>query len=223
MIALPDGHSFGVMKRSLLIGLASTLTLILHAGAASARPDEHHLQLKLSPSTVALEGATTIRVTGVHASSVAARLAGGSQYLGRPLPWTPLRSDHGVWSGELGAPEFLGIYPVELRIRLGSTVRLVKRSPLRVFAPGTLERPTFGTPEGVARWWVETLPASLHAALTALRRWQRPAFDRRDPRLHQLLVVAYTTGAGDALGMFVTAARDTPRGRWRLLEATVEP
>jgi hypothetical protein len=211
------------MKRSLLIGLAGTLTLILLAGAASALPAEHHLQLKLSPSTIALEGTTTIRVTGVHASSVAARLAGGSQYLGRLLPWTQLRSDRGGWSGELGAPEFLGIYPVELRVRLGSTVIRVKRSRLRVFAPGTLGRPTFGTPEGVARWWFETLPASLHATLTALRRWQRPAFDRRDPRLHQLLVVAYATGAGDTLGMFVTAARDTPGGRWRLLEATVEP
>jgi hypothetical protein len=96
---------------------------------------------------------------------------------------------------------------------------------LRVFAAGTRSRPSFATADDVARWWVRNVPE--HARLVALRHWPRPAFDRRDRRLHQLLVVAYSPAGHpllrDRLGMFVTAVRDGFNGRWRLLEATVEP
>ena len=96
---------------------------------------------------------------------------------------------------------------------------------LRVFAAGTLSRPSFATPEGVAKWWVRT--ATGHARLMALRRWPRPGFDLRDQRLHQLLVVAYSPvghpGVDDRLGMFITAVRNGFDGRWRLLEATLQP
>ena len=96
---------------------------------------------------------------------------------------------------------------------------------LRVFARGTQARPSFSSPEGVAGWWVRTLPSP--AKLVAVKRWPRPAFDRRDRRQHQLLVIAYSpTGhpaVRDRLGMFVTAVRDRPHGPWRLLEATVAP
>ena len=90
---------------------------------------------------------------------------------------------------------------------------------------GTLSRPSFATPEGVAKWWVRT--ATGHARLKALRRWPRPAFDLRDHRLHQLLVVAYSPvghpGVDNRLGMFVTAVRNGFDGRWCLLEATLQP
>jgi hypothetical protein len=57
-----------------------------------------------------------------------------------------------------------------------------------------------------------------------LRRWPPPAFDLRDHKLHQMLVVAYRPrGRKDRLGMFVTAVRETTGKRWRLLEATVAP
>jgi hypothetical protein len=63
--------------------------------------------------------------------------------------------------------------------------------------------------------------------VAALRRWRRPDFDKRDPRLHRLFVVAYNPPGrprvADRLGMFVTAVRDGYDGRWRLLEATVQP
>ena len=76
----------------------------------------------------------------------------------------------------------------------------------------------------MARWWVRSVA---DARLVALRRWRRPDFDRRDPHLHQLLVVAYLppgrTRVSDRLGMFITAYRDNADGRWRLLEATVSP
>ena len=203
--------------------------LVLDVGGALTRSAEAYttnlqqFELKLSPAIVPLGRKARIVVTGVTASSVGAHLVGASQDLGRPLPWTPLHPGPGGWTGELAAPEFLGVYPVELRIGSSSTVVRAERTRLYVFAPGTRAEPTFGTPEAVARWWVRTLPASLHAKLSALKRWQTPAFDHRDPRLHQLLVVAYVTGAGDSLGMFVTAVRGTPNGRWRLLEATVQP
>jgi hypothetical protein len=65
------------------------------------------------------------------------------------------------------------------------------------------------------------------ARLVALKRWRRPAFDRRDRRLHQLLVVAYSPAGHprrrDRLGLFITAVRDGFDGRWRLLEATIAP
>jgi hypothetical protein len=63
--------------------------------------------------------------------------------------------------------------------------------------------------------------------MQALRRWPRPAFDRRVRRLHQLMVIAYSphakTKVRDRLGIFVTAVRDGYHGRWRLLEATAVP
>jgi hypothetical protein len=220
MIAPAGRRSVTAMKRLLLAGLTCTLALLI--GTPAATPATH-LDLRLTPTIVPLGRTPTIVVTGLQGSSVAARLDGASHNLGRLLPWTPLLRSGGGWTGKLGAPEFLGVYSVELRIMPGSRVIRVERSRLRVFAPGTLARPTFDTPEGVASWWVKTLPPSLHATLSALKRWQTPAFDHRDPRLHQLLILAYTTGTGDLLGIFVTAVRDTPRGRWRLLEATVEP
>src|SRR6266508_1683007 len=127
------------------------------------------------------------------------------------------------WRGVLPAPEFRGEYPVELRIGPGTRVLRSNRWLLRVFARGTLERPVYRSPEAVARWWVSTLPGP--ATLEAMKRWPRPLFDKRDPRLHQLLVVAYSLPGGravrDRLGRFVTAVRDEQG--WRLLEATVTP
>jgi hypothetical protein len=68
---------------------------------------------------------------------------------------------------------------------------------------------------------------SVHATFIALKRWPRPAFDRRDPRLHQLLVVAYSVAGkpaiSDRLGIFITAVREGYHGRWRLLATSVSP
>jgi hypothetical protein len=94
-----------------------------------------------------------------------------------------------------------------------------------VFAKGTQARPLLETPEEVARSWVRDLPAN--AVVVAMRRWPLPAFDHRDPYLHQVLVIAYTVeghrGVRDRLGIFVTAVRETKASRWRLLEATAAP
>lgn len=182
-------------------------------------------QLRLYPAVTLRGHNATITVTHLNVPSLELRVVGATTRLGQPLPWTPLRYTRPAWHGLLPAPEFRGIYPLELRIRRGSPVLRSERWLLRVFARGTESRPSFSTPEGVARGWVQTLP--LHPRLVAMKRWPQPAFDLRDHRRHQLLVVAYTLAGHravqDRLGMFVTAVRDGLHGPWRLLEATVAP
>jgi hypothetical protein len=189
-------------------------------GGTTAKP-----QVLLRPDVVALGQASTIAVTGIEARTLQVRLVGASADNGRPLPWTPLRLGHGVWRGTLQLPELRGVYPVQLRVRPGARILRSDQWMLHVFAHGTFARPSFDTPEKVARWWVRNVPGG--AKLIALKRWPRPAFDRRDPRLHTLLVLAYSpTGhpaVNDRLGIFVTAVRDSYRGDWRLLEATALP
>ncbi len=208
----------------------TTLTLIVLAAlaglavaAVSSASDVP--QLRLYPA-VALRGHNaTITVTHLNVPSLEVRVVGATTNLGQPLPWTPLRDKGRAWQALLPAPEFRGIYPLELRIRPGSPVFRSEHWLLRVFALGTQSRPSFSTPEGVARGWVQTLP--LHARLVAMKRWPQPAFDLRDHRRHQLLAVAYTQAGHravrDRLGIFVTAVRDGLQGPWRLLEATVAP
>jgi hypothetical protein len=156
--------------------------------------------------------------------SVEVRLQGARSLTGMPFPWRRLQRGQDAWAGVLPRPALRGVYPIELRIGGGPTVLRSKHWLFRVLALGTLSRPSFATPEQVAGWWVRTVP---RARLVAMRRWPRPAFDGRDPRLHQLLVVAYSppgdSRVRDRLGMWITAFRDGYGGRWRLLEATVMP
>jgi hypothetical protein len=203
-----------------VVAIAPLLGLIgLPIGGPPSTP-----QVLLVPNVVARGQASSIQVGGVHVPTLQARLAGASTKGGRPLHWVSLRRDHGVWRGSLPAPELRGAYPVELRVRPGAPVMRANDWLLRVFARGTLSRPSFSTPEQVARWWVRT---RAEARLVAMRRWPPPAFDLRDRRLHQLLVLAYSPpgrpAPKDRLGIFITAVRDGYSGNWRLLEATATP
>lgn len=196
------------------------LGLIGVPGGTAAKP-----QVLLRPDVVPLGKSSSIEVTGIRSRTLQVRLLGASADSGRAIPWMSLRLRHGVWQGALRMPELRGVYPVELRVRPGGPIVRSDEWLLRVFAKGTYARPSFRTPEDVARWWVRKIPGG--AKLVALKRWPRPAFDRRDPRLHRLLVLAYSlTGrpaVHDRLGIFVTAVRDGYRGGWRLLEATALP
>ncbi|HVM58262.1 MAG TPA: hypothetical protein VMT74_12410 [Gaiellaceae bacterium] len=180
-------------------------------------------QVSLHPSVVMLRHRASVTVTGIAAPTLEVHLLGGSTALGRALPWTELTRVGDTWRGTLPLPEFRGVYPIELRVARGDQVIRSDRWLLRVFARGTLARPSFATPQAVARYWVGTVGGRLQA----LRLWPRPAFDRRDRRLHQLMVIAYSfpgqTKLRDRLGIFVTAVRDGYHGRWRLLEATAAP
>ena len=177
----------------------------------------------VQPAVVNLYQRSTIAVSGLDCPSLDVRLVGATYADGTPLPWRSLSLVGGVWRGNLPTPALHGLYPIELRTAAGAP-RIRPRLFLRVFEPGTRARPSFDDPADAVRWWVRTVPG---ATLVALKAWPRPAFDRRDLRLHRLFVVAYSPpgrpSVGDRLGMFVTAVRDGYRGGWRVLEATVEP
>ena len=187
-----------------------------HAGAPVVVTD---------PAVARLGRPASVTVRGLPARWLEVRLAGATTASGSLLGWRPLRLAGEVWRGSLPTPALRGIYPIEVRAGAGRPVTRSASWMLRVFAAGTLSRPSFATPEGVARWWVRT--STNQGQLVALKRWPRPGFDLRDRRLHQLLVVAYSPagepGAGARLGMFISAVRDGYDGRWRLLEATLEP
>jgi hypothetical protein len=198
------------------IAIAAGLT------AQSTGAAEGPVTVELRPSVVRLGEQATIAVRGAHAERLEVLLDGATDFGGRQLAWRSLRSVDGVWLGTLPLPALRGVYPVVLRagareIRSGGWL-------LRVFAPGTGSRPSFGDPADVARWWVRAVARGVPVALKA---WPRPGFDRRDVRLHRLFVVAYSPldqpGLDEQLGMFVTTVRDGYGGRWRFLEATVSP
>lgn len=170
-----------------------------------------------------LYGQSTIAVSGLDSRSLEVRLDGATYADGSLLPWRSLNLVRGIWRGNLPTPALHGLYRIEVRTAVGASP-IDTRLFLRVFAPGTRAYPAFSDPAAAVRWWVRTVP---HATLVALKAWPRPAFDRRDVRLHRLFVVAYSLpghpGVSDRLGMFVTVVRDGYHGGWRLLEATVEP
>jgi hypothetical protein len=203
--------------------LVPTLVLALAVASASGAV-ELAPQITLQPSVVRLQQQAAITVHGIHAASLEVQLAGATDPLGAQLTWRSLRLVGNAWHGTLPAPALRGVYRVVLRTGSGVAPAGSRQSFLRVFAPGTGARPAFADPVEVVRWWVRTVP---HATLVALKPWPRPGFDRRDPRLHRLFVVAYSPpGHPDVsgrLGMFVTAVRDGYGGQWRFLEASLQP
>ena len=211
----------------LLVPLGIVVLFSIASGAEALRRAVVAPQVELQPGVVQLRERATIAVSGIHARSVEVLLAGATNALGNQpatqLPWAPLHLVGGAWRGTLPAPALRGVYPVVLRTRAGRTP-MRSELFLRVYTPGTGTQPSFGDPADVARWWVRTVE---HAKLVALKSWPRPGFDLRDMRLHRLFVVAYSPPGhpqvSDRTGMFVTAVRDGYGGRWRLLEATLEP
>jgi hypothetical protein len=179
-------------------------------------------RLILHPPIVARTQTASILVTGPVGDAPAIRLVGATDGGARLRGWQRLQRVEGGWALAVTPPALDGIYPI--RLRADGRVLGSRQWLLRVFTAATLARPSFATPEEVAAWWVHEIA---HADLVALRPWQRPDFDRRDPRLHRLYVVAYSrpghAAVQDRLGMFITAVRDGYSGRWRLLEASTLP
>jgi hypothetical protein len=183
----------------------------------------------VDPGVVTLHQRASVTVVGTGTRTLEVRLVGASVAMGHRTPWTPLRRVGPTWRASLPAPEFRGIYPIELRAGPGARVIRSDDWFLLVLAPGTLSRPSFATPEEVASWWVRTMPPK--ATLHALKRWPAPAYDLRDPRLHQKMVIAYDVlkpwpalvPTPGRVGVWLTAFRDAFDGRWRFLEATVSP
>ena len=213
------------------IGLAAACLLLAVLPATIASADASPLsdatagasaRVGLRPSVVRLGQRAGI-VVHVPARSVQVLLKGATDETGSPLQWQSLRLVNGAWRGSLPAPALYGVYPIVLRVGGAHYVE----SPtwlLRVYEPGTTARPSFEDPVEVADWWVQTVPGG---TLVAVKEWPRPDFDLRDPGLHRLFVVAYSPlddpNAEDLLGTFVTAVRDGYNGRWRFLEASLQP
>ena len=181
-------------------------------------------RVSLRPTVVVLGGRAAVVVAGWREPRLEVALAGATDRQGHLLGWRAASRRGGTWRAELPRPALRGIYPVLLRERTG---RPVVRSPhwlLRVFRRGAAREPTFASAQAVVRWWVRTSP---HGTLAALRAWPQSGLDKRDPKLHRIFVVAYNPpgrlGVANRLGRFVTAVREGYAGRFRLLEATVQP
>jgi hypothetical protein len=209
--------------------LATIGALAVAGGVASAEADSPP-RVGFRPTTINLFRRTSITVTGLPARSVEAHLRGATDETGLAYRWTPyrwrrLRLSHGTWRGSLPSPALLGVYALQLRV---DGRRQVVQSPnwlLRVFRSRRLSRAAFPRPEMVVRHFVGRLPGD--EMVVALRRFQPAAFDHRDTRLNRIFVVAYAprgdTRPSSQLGLFITVVRGGFQGRWRLLDATVEP
>lgn len=229
----------GVARASLLVA-AVALTLgqgaagATNAASVSTRYGIHQrnavVRVTLQSPVTDLYHSTAITVGGLDARHADVRLLGaidrtGLAYEWTPYPWRPLRLIGGSWHGRLPAPPLLGIYQLQLRLDHGRMLLTSPRWLLRVFARGITARRSFRTAAAAIRDFVAHLAGNQH--LVALRPWPQAAFDHRDPRLHRLFVIAYAP-RGDRRpdsrrGLFVTTVREGFGGRWRLLEATIQP
>jgi len=218
------GTAVAAIAAALIVSQAPTSEAGRYAQGAASRGDEG-IRVALEPAVSVLHQRVSIVVEGVSARSVSARLVGATDARGESLPWSRLHRIGRTWQGLLRAPALRGVYPIQIRHDRSTLLLHSSRSLLRVFLPGTMRRSAYSTAIEVARAWVARLPGSM--ALVALRRWPQTALDRRDRRLNQLLVIAYAPAGDrevrDRLGIFIAAVRDGFRGRWRLLEATVQP
>jgi hypothetical protein len=177
------------------------------------------------PHVAVLQQSALVIVRGLDpARGLNVRLAGSTTAIGLLAPWLPLRFRDGAWTGRLPPLERRGVYQIELRGRVGSRILTSRRWLFRVLERGTLRRPTFTSPVGVARWWVRV---RAHGTLVAVRQWPMSIRDQRDHRLHRKLVIAYSppgdTSVAGRLGFFITCVRLDFGARWRLLDASVAP
>ena len=202
--------------------------------ALGDRPTAHGAAVRvvLRPRVIDLFRHASVAVSGTSAQAVSVRLKGATDEAGPAYEWTPyrwrrLQLRHGTWHGVLPSPALLGVYQLQLRLQHEHEVVQSRHWLLRVFRPGTLNplRPSFAAPVGVIRDLVRHLPGS--EVLVAVKRWPQAAFDHRDRRLNRIYAVAYAprdrTAPSLRRGLFITTVRDGFSGKWRLLEATVEP
>lgn len=215
------------MTRREWTATAVTAVLVLPAGAFGHRAGP--ARVRVQPRVVEY-APSHVSLTGIAAAAVSVRLRDANDPAGPAYRWTAyrwrrLRLVGGSWRGVLPAPPLRGIYQLQFRVQQS---RRFLQSPhwlLRVFPPGTLRRSAFRTPRDVIDDYVRKLPG--HQTLVAVRPWPQAAYDRRDPRLHRIFVIAYAP-RGDGrpssrLGAFITTVRDGYHGRWRLLESTTGP
>lgn len=213
--------SRGLMWASAFVGFAA-IGGTSSSSATNGRPEPI---VSTRPTVVRLNQQAIVIVRGyVPSRGLQVRLAGATDSQNVPATWIPLQHRGIVWTGPLPQPKLRGIYLIQLRAGPADPIIQSPGWLFRVFAVGTLARPSFTTPQEVIHWWVRSVA---HATVAALKRWQTVTWDHRDNRLHQVFVVAYSPpgdpAINDRLGMFVTAVRNGFHGRWRFLEAAIVP
>lgn len=181
----------------------------------------------VAPSSQQPDGQVRVEVTGVRAPAASVHIVGGLASGGRWFSWVALRPDGpGAWWTILRAPGFYGVYPVS--VRAGG--RVVRTDGLVQILPGGFaRRPAFATPQQVAEWWARVVPPG--ATLRSVQTWHSGFFTHRDATLNRLLrVTADLHGPwrplrphGGAVTVFLSIARLTTAGGWRLLETTTSP
>jgi hypothetical protein len=210
-------HRAARRRYSLGLGLATFITAA--AGAVSTPT------VTITPHVALLGERAVIVVQNWPGRNLQVALMGATNASDRAVGWVSAeREGPATWVADLPAPKLRGIYPILLRSGSHGHVVQSQYWLLRVFRRRAESEPSFSRPPNVVRWWVRRFT---HGTLRALREWPRPAFDKRDLRLHRLYVVAWSPpgrpAVADRLGMFVTTVRDGFEGRWRLLEATEQP
>ena len=219
--AVPKLHHGSAVLRSSRAGSGSR---------AEGRMGRRPILVMLGSRVIDLGESTSVIIGGVAAHDVEVRLLGATDPAGLAYEWSPYRWRRlqlllGVWRGVLPSPALPGIYQLQLRLDSGHKLLSSGRWLLRVFPVRTVVWGSSDTAVAAVRDFVAHLPGD--QALVALRRWPQAKFDHRDPRLHRVFVIAFAPRAdnrpGTRSGLFITTVRDGFHGRWRLLEATVQP
>jgi hypothetical protein len=192
---------------------AATLatTLVLASGAQTAA---------VSPAIASRDGLLYVQLTELPAPAVSVRIEGGLASGGRWFGWVALkRTGPSSWRSKLRAPGFLGVYP--LQIRTGG--RIVDAGPLvRILPHGYAAQPGFFTPVEVAEWWAASDLPGGHVLSAAT--WHTGFFTHRDPRFNLLVRVRFRSAESSfPRTWFISIARLSENGPWRLLEAVQAP
>lgn len=185
------------------------------------------LSVIASPAAVHPDSQVHVTVTGLNAPSALVVLHGGIARRGKWFHWVPLRADGGGrWTAILKAPGLLGIYPVHVRV--GRVVRTTDAT-VEVVPPRFTAQPGFAAPEQVAQWWA--FNAKPGVMIKSVTTWRSGFFTHRDPVFNRLLRVQFRLlgnwpqqhlRPGEHV-LYLSVARRTTSGAWRLLETVAAP
>ena len=180
-----------------------------------------------SPATVHPHAQVRVTVSGLSAPSALVVIHGGIARQGRWFRWVPLRSEGGGrWSALLQTPGLLGIYPIRVR---SDGAEHTTSAMVEVVPPGFSAQPAFAAPTQVAQWWAWI--AQPGVIIRSVTTWRSGFFTHRDPALNRLLRVQFQLlGDWPQLHLhaglhvlYLSIARRTTGGPWRLLEVVTAP
>ena len=182
----------------------------------------------VAPQNATRDGQVRIAITGAPGPAaqvqVLGGIASGGRWFGRValLPGGP-----GSWSTVLRAPGYLGVYPLQLRVRGSRAVEL--DATIQILPKGFFSRPVFPQAEQVAEWWTRIAPPG--AVLQSVSTWHTGFYTHRDDRYNRLLSVGFRLlGPWPAMHLpkgpghiYLSIARLRADGDWRLLQVVRAP